>query len=79
MKEYIESKQETNSEAYKDPQSHSQVKELKRVETSSPHGELKTPILSSLDSRIKKTIFFEAFKDEAGRNISLSIFSYIFQ
>jgi len=65
LKEYIESKQETNSEAYKDPQSHSQVKELKRVETSSPHGELKTPILSSLDSRIKKTIFFEAFKDEA--------------
>jgi len=68
LKEYIEAKQETNSEAYKEPpaQSHSQVKELKRVETSSPHGELKTPILSSLDSRIKKTIFFEAFKDEAG-------------
>jgi len=67
LKEYIDGKQEVNSEIYHKevpPPSYSQVKELKRIETSSPHGELKTPIVSSLDSRIKKTIFFEAFKDD---------------
>ena len=31
LKEYIEAKQETTSEVYRDPQSHSQVKELKRT------------------------------------------------
>lgn len=40
---------------------------LQRPEHTSPISELKTPIVSSLDSKIRRTIFFEAFKNEQGK------------
>ena len=66
LKEYIGSGKLENSEAKKDSQRESKVKELPKPGLVSPQGELKTPVVSSLDSRIKKTIFFEPFKEELG-------------
>ena len=47
-----------------------QIESFKQPELS-PRNELKTPIVSSLDSKIKRTIFFEPFREEG-----ISYFSF---
>jgi len=73
LKEQIGQGKFENNEAPRDSQKESKVKEGHRHGLISPHGELKTPVVSSLDTRIKKTIFFEPFREELEKHPSLAL------